>query len=88
MDYVWFLLCDWYVIFDMVNVVGLLGNGWLYDMFLMWDVMFFGVYVKGGEGLMIYWGWFDSFFGFVLIMVMDYGICGIVFGVEIGCDDV
>ena len=45
-----------------------------------------GDYAKGGEGLEILWGWFESPFGPALIMGTTRGICGIGFSAETGAD--
>jgi AraC family transcriptional regulator of adaptative response/methylated-DNA-[protein]-cysteine methyltransferase len=62
--------------------VGLSGGGRLHDLFLRWEAMSPGDYARQGEGLVIYWGWFDSPFGPALVMGTDKGICGIGFGSE------
>lgn len=43
-----------------------------------------GEFAKGGAGLEIYWGWFESPFGPALVMGTDKGICGIGFSSESG----
>ena len=43
-----------------------------------------GEYAKGGKGLEIFWGWFDSPFGPALVMGTAKGICGIAFAAETG----
>jgi AraC family transcriptional regulator of adaptative response/methylated-DNA-[protein]-cysteine methyltransferase len=64
--------------------VGLSGSGRLHDLFLTWEAMAPGDYARGGAGLTIRWGWFDSPFGPALIMGTDRGICGIGFAAETG----
>ena len=59
--------------------VGLSGTGRLHDLFLRWEAMSPGEYAKGGLGLTIYWGWFDSPFGPALVMGTEKGICGLGF---------
>lgn len=66
--------------------VGLSGSGRLHDLFLTWEAMAPGDYARGGAGLEIRWGWFDSPFGPALVMATDKGICGIGFADEIGAD--
>jgi AraC family transcriptional regulator of adaptative response/methylated-DNA-[protein]-cysteine methyltransferase len=66
------------------DAVGLSGSGRLHDLFLRWEAMSPGDYAKGGEGLTIHWGWFDSPFGPALVMGTDKGICGIGFASETG----
>ncbi|MCT4559041.1 MAG: bifunctional helix-turn-helix domain-containing protein/methylated-DNA--[protein]-cysteine S-methyltransferase [Pelagimonas sp.] len=70
---------------DTAHAAGLSGTGRLHDLFLRWEAMSPGDYAKGGAGLVIYWGWFDSPFGRALVMGTDKGICGIGFGAE--CSD-
>ncbi|CAG0909485.1 unnamed protein product [Cyprideis torosa] len=41
-----------------------------------------GDYARAGQGLTIYWGWFDSPFGPALVMGTEKGICGIGFASE------
>ncbi|MDA0962719.1 MAG: methylated-DNA--[protein]-cysteine S-methyltransferase, partial [Proteobacteria bacterium] len=60
------------------------GTGRLHDLFLRWEAMSPGDYAKGGEGLTICWGWFDSPFGPALVMGTDRGLCGIGFAAETG----
>lgn len=64
--------------------VGLSGQGRLHDLFLRWEAMSPGEYARKGEGLTIYWGWFDSPFGPSLVMGTEKGICGIGFSEETG----
>ncbi|WP_309665428.1 bifunctional helix-turn-helix domain-containing protein/methylated-DNA--[protein]-cysteine S-methyltransferase [Tabrizicola sp.] len=64
--------------------VGLSGTGRLHDLFLTWEAMSPGDYARGGEGLTIYWGWFDSPFGPAIVMGTDKGICGMGFAAEMG----
>ncbi|WP_435140061.1 bifunctional helix-turn-helix domain-containing protein/methylated-DNA--[protein]-cysteine S-methyltransferase [Pseudopelagicola sp. nBUS_19] len=66
------------------NAVGLSGSGRLHDLFLRWEAMSPGEYARRGEGLTIYWGWFDSPFGPSLVMGTEKGICGIGFAAEMG----
>ena len=66
------------------DAIGLSGSGRLHDLFLRWEAMSPGDYAKGGEGLTIHWGWFDSPFGPALVMGTDKGICGIGFASESG----
>jgi len=66
------------------DAVGLSGSGRLHDLFLRWEAMSPGDFAKGGEGLTIHWGWFDSPFGPALVMGTDKGICGIGFASETG----
>jgi AraC family transcriptional regulator of adaptative response/methylated-DNA-[protein]-cysteine methyltransferase len=43
-----------------------------------------GDFARGGAGLVIRWGWFDSPFGPALVMGTEKGICGIGFASETG----
>ena len=61
---------------------GLSGGGRLHDLFLRWEAMSPGDYARAGDGLTIFWGWFDSPFGPALVMGTDKGICGIGFASE------
>ena len=61
------------------DAVGLSGSGRLHDMFLTWEAMSPGDFAKGGKGLTIYYGWFESPFGPTLIMGTGKGICGAAF---------
>ena len=65
---------------------GLSGTGRLHDLFLTWEAMSPGDYAKGGAGLEIRWGWFDSPFGPALVMATDKGICGMGFADEMGAE--
>lgn len=69
---------------DTADAVGLSGGGRLHDLFLRWEAMAPGDYAKGGDGLTIRWGWFDSPFGPALVMGTERGICGIGFASETG----
>jgi AraC family transcriptional regulator of adaptative response/methylated-DNA-[protein]-cysteine methyltransferase len=62
--------------------VGLSGTGRLHDLFVRWEAMSPGEYARQGQGLVIYWGWFESPFGPALVMGTDKGICGIGFAAE------
>ncbi len=64
--------------------LGLSGSGRLHDLFVRWEAMSPGEYARKGEGLKIYWGWFDSPFGLSLVMGTEKGICGIGFAEEMG----
>lgn len=64
--------------------VGLSGGGRLHDLFLKWEAMSPGDYARGGAGLTVYWGWFDSPFGLALVMGTAKGICGLAFAAETG----
>lgn len=69
------------------DAAGLSGGGRLHDLFLRWEAMSPGEYAKGGAGLVIFWGWFDSPFGPALVMGTDKGICGLGFAAEAGAEE-
>ncbi|RDC74829.1 methylated-DNA--[protein]-cysteine S-methyltransferase [Rhodovulum sp. 12E13] len=69
---------------ETAGAVGLSGGGRLHDLFLRWEAMAPGDYAKGGAGLVIRWGWFDTPFGEALAMGTERGLCGIGFAAEAG----
>jgi AraC family transcriptional regulator of adaptative response/methylated-DNA-[protein]-cysteine methyltransferase len=73
------LLRDRFTTLATADAVGLSGSGRLHDMFLTWEAMSPGEFAKGGAGLTIHSGWFDSPFGPTLVMGTDKGICGAAF---------
>ncbi len=84
LDHAKALLADRFTTLDTAHETGLSGSGRLHDLFLRWEAMSPGEYAKGGQGLTIYWGWFDSPFGPALVMGTEKGICGIGFSSETG----
>ncbi|EIE49884.1 6-O-methylguanine DNA methyltransferase [Salipiger aestuarii] len=78
------LLDSRFTTLDTAYETGLSGTGRLHDLFLRWDAMSPGDYARGGAGLVIHWGWFDSPFGPALMMGTDKGLCGIAFSAESG----
>jgi len=80
------LLADRFTVLDTALSTGLSGGGRLHDLFLTWEAMSPGDYARGGAGLTIFWGWFDSPFGPALVMGSDKGICGIGFAAETGAE--
>ncbi|WP_049641576.1 bifunctional helix-turn-helix domain-containing protein/methylated-DNA--[protein]-cysteine S-methyltransferase [Candidatus Rhodobacter oscarellae] len=64
--------------------VGLSGSGRLHDLFVKWEAMSPGDYARGGAGLRVFWGWFDSPFGLALVAGTERGICGVGFAAETG----
>ena len=78
------LLADRLTVLETADATGLSGGGRLHDLFLRWEAMSPGDYARGGEGLTIRWGWFESPFGPALVMGTDRGICGIGFAEEAG----
>ena len=73
------LLRDSASVLDTTYEVGLSGPGRLHDLFVTHEGMSPGIYKARGKGLTIRHGFHDCPFGKVLIMVTDYGICGIAF---------
>ena len=59
--------------------VGLSGPGRLHDLFVVHEGMSPGAYKSKGNGLTIYYGFHPSPFGLALVMVTDYGLCGLAF---------
>ena len=80
------LLAERHSVLDTAYASGLSGSGRLHDLFLRWEAMSPGEYARGGEGLEIAWGWFDSPFGPALAMGTDRGLCGLAFAAETGRD--
>ncbi|MDX5351277.1 MAG: methylated-DNA--[protein]-cysteine S-methyltransferase [Paracoccaceae bacterium] len=78
------LLADRHTVLGAAHEAGLSGGGRLHDLFLTWEAMSPGDYARGGDGLEIRWGWFDSPFGPALVMATDKGICGMGFAEEAG----
>lgn len=78
------LLAERHTVLDAALGAGLSGSGRLHDLFLRWEAMSPGDYARGGAGLTIRWGWFESPFGAALVMGTDRGLCGIGFAEESG----
>lgn len=78
------LLAERFTVLDTAAEVGLSGGGRLHDLFLRWEAMTPGDYARGGAGLLIRWGWFDSPFGPALVMGTNRGICGLGFAAVMG----
>jgi AraC family transcriptional regulator of adaptative response/methylated-DNA-[protein]-cysteine methyltransferase len=86
LDHARHLLADRFTLLDTALDAGLSGTGRLHDLFLTWEAMSPGDYAKGGAGLTISWGWFDSPFGPAIVMGTERGICGLGFAAEMGED--
>ncbi|PTX54754.1 AraC family transcriptional regulator of adaptative response/methylated-DNA-[protein]-cysteine methyltransferase [Litoreibacter ponti] len=69
---------------ETADSVGLSSSGRLHDLFVKWEAMSPGEFARKGDGLTIYWGWFESPFGPALVMGTEKGICGIGFAAETG----
>jgi AraC family transcriptional regulator of adaptative response/methylated-DNA-[protein]-cysteine methyltransferase len=85
-DHARHMLTDHATLLDTAHRAGLSGTGRLHDLFLTWEAMTPGDVARGGAGLTIFWGWFNSPFGPALVMGTDRGICGMGFAAEIGTD--
>lgn len=86
LDHARTLLRDRFTTLETATALGLSGTGRLHDLFLTWEAMSPGAYARGGEGLRIRWGWFDSPFDQALVMATDRGICGLAFAAETGAE--
>lgn len=84
LDHAKTLLRDRFTTLETAGEIGLSGTGRLNDMFIRWEAMSPGEFAKQGEGLTIYYGWFDSAFGPALSMGTDRGLCGLAFSAECG----
>jgi AraC family transcriptional regulator of adaptative response/methylated-DNA-[protein]-cysteine methyltransferase len=82
------LLAERHTLLGTALDTGLSGTGRLHDLFLTWEAMSPGDYAKGGAGLEIRWGWFESPFGPALVMATAKGICGMGFADETGAEAV
>jgi AraC family transcriptional regulator of adaptative response/methylated-DNA-[protein]-cysteine methyltransferase len=58
---------------------GLSGPGRLHDLFVTHEGMPPGAYKTKGSGLLVAYGFHPSPFGIALVMVTDYGLCGLAF---------
>ena len=73
------MLAERHTVLDTALSTGLSGTGRLHDLFLRWEAMSPGEYARGGEGLDIRYGWFDTPFGPALAMATDRGLAGLGF---------
>ena len=78
------LLSERFTTLEVSQSVGLSGSGRLHDLFLRWEAMSPGDFARKGDGLTIFWGWFESPFGPAIVMGTEKGICGIGFAAEMG----
>lgn len=78
------LLAERFTVLDTALASGLSGGGRLHDLFLRWEAMSPGDYARGGEGVEIRWGWFDTPFGRAIVMGTERGICGMGFAADMG----
>ena len=86
LDHARMLLRERFTTLATAEAVGLSGSGRLHDLFLTWEAMTPGEHARGGAGLTIRHGWFDSPYGRALVMATKRGICGLGFADEIGDD--
>ena len=82
------LLNERFTMLETAMETGLSGSGRLHDLFLRWEAMSPGEYARGGEGLAIHYGTFDSPFGGVLAMGTERGLCAMGFTEETGVEAV
>ncbi|MBT3141107.1 methylated-DNA--[protein]-cysteine S-methyltransferase [Ruegeria litorea] len=78
------LMHERFTTLETAHNVGLSGTGRLHDLFVRWEAMSPGDFARKGDGMTIYWGWFESPFGPALVMGTDKGICGMGFAAETG----
>ncbi len=78
------LLAERHSVLSAAHATGLSGSGRLHDLFLRWEAMSPGEYARGGEGLEVAWGWFETPFGPALAMGTARGLCGLAFAAETG----
>lgn len=78
------MLREQFTTLEAADAAGLSGGGRLHDLFLRWEAMSPGEYARGGAGLTIFQGWFDSPFGRALVMGTEKGLCGLGFAAEAG----
>lgn len=86
LDHAKSLLRDHMTTLEVSHEVGLSGNSRLHDLFIRWEAMSPGEYARSGEGLTVYWGWYDSPFGLALVMGTEKGLCGLAFAAETGTE--
>jgi AraC family transcriptional regulator, regulatory protein of adaptative response / methylated-DNA-[protein]-cysteine methyltransferase len=79
LDHAKAMLEDQASILDASLDTGMSGPGRLHDLFVTHEGMPPGAYKNKGEGLSIAYGYHPSPFGIALVMVSDYGMCGMAF---------
>lgn len=84
LDHARSLLANRFSVLETSMATGLSSPSRLHDLFVRWEAMSPGDYAKGGDGLTIRWGWFESPFGPLLAMGTARGICGLAFSAETG----
>lgn len=78
------LLSERRAVLEVAEAVGLSGPSRLHDLFLRWEAMTPGQWAKGGEGLTIRAGLFETPFGPAVAMGTEHGLCGLGFAAEAG----
>jgi len=86
LDHAKTLLDERFTVLDTALTTGLSGPSRLHDLFLTWEAMSPGDYARGGAGLTINWGWFDTAFGPSIVMGTARGICGMGFAADMGTE--
>ncbi|MEC8021976.1 MAG: methylated-DNA--[protein]-cysteine S-methyltransferase [Pseudomonadota bacterium] len=71
-------------VLDTTLALGLSSPSRLHDLFLRWEAMAPGAAARGGAGLSIAWGTFESPFGPVVAAGTGQGLCGLAFAAELG----
>ncbi len=79
LDHAKMMLKDSASVLDTTLEVGMSGPGRLHDLFVTHEGMPPGAYKAKGDGLVISYGFHPSPFGLALVMVTDYGMCGMAF---------
>jgi AraC family transcriptional regulator of adaptative response/methylated-DNA-[protein]-cysteine methyltransferase len=78
------LLRERRAVLEVADAVGLSGPSRLHDLFVRWEAMTPGSFAKGGEGLVIRAGVFETPFGPAVAMGTEHGLCGMGFSSEQG----
>ena len=78
------LLRERRAVLDVAHAVGLSGPSRLHDLFVRWEAMTPGAFARGGEGLRIAEGAFETPFGPALAMGTEHGLSGLGFLAEQG----
>ncbi len=73
------MLAEGRALLDTALAAGLSGPSRLHDLFLRWEAMTPGEVARGGAGVVLRWGWFDSPFGPALAMGTDRGLSALGF---------
>ena len=80
------MLADRHTVLDTALDTGLSGTGRLHDLFIRWEAMSPGEFARGGEGLTLNYGWFETPFGDSLAIATDKGLAGLAFASVTGPD--